>query len=487
MTLSYIPSDTNDEGIFKATASGVLPNGKAVIVNADGTVSVVAETPVSQAVGSPTVYESAYAYITAAAYDANAQKVVIAYRDNGNSDYGTAIVGTVSGTSISFGSPVVFESAGSGSISAAYDSNAQKVVIAYSDVGNSSYGTAIVGTVSGTSISFGSPVVFESATISATSATYDANAQKVVIAYRDNGNSFYGTAIVGTVSGTSISFGSATVFETGNTQYISAAYDSNAQKVVIAYKDLGNSGYGTAIVGTVSGTSISFGSPVVFESADSSHISAVYDANAQKIAVFYQDGGNSDYGTAVVGTVSGTSISFGSPVVFESAGTASISSAYDANAKKITVAYADVGNSSYGTLIAGTVSGTSISFGSPLVFENAQTEYVASAYDDNSQKVVVAYLDAGNSGYGTSVVFQNAYNSTTLTAENYIGMSTGGTYASGSTATVKIIGNTSNEQTSLTAGQSYFVQTNGTIGTTAASPSVFAGTAISATRLIVKT
>ena len=40
--------------------------------------------------------------------------------------------------------------------------------------------------------------------------------------------------------------------------------------------------------------------------------------------------------------------------------------------------------------------------------------------------------------------------------------------------------------TSLTAGQSYFVQTDGTLGTTAASPSVFAGTAVSATKLIVK-
>ena len=35
-----------------------------------------------------------------------------------------------------------------------------KVVIAYSDMDNSFYGTAIVGTVSGTSISFGTPVVF---------------------------------------------------------------------------------------------------------------------------------------------------------------------------------------------------------------------------------------------------------------------------------------------------------------------------------------
>ena len=74
-----------------------------------------------------------------------------------------------------------------------------------------------------------------------------------------------------------------------------------------------------------------------------------------------------------------------------------------------------------------------------------------------------------------------------LTAENYIGISTGGTYASGSNATIKIIGNTSNEQSSLTAGQAYYVQTDGTLGLTAADPSVVAGTAVSATKLLVKT
>jgi hypothetical protein len=41
-------------------------------------------------------------------------------------------------------------------------------------------------------------------------------------------------------------------------------------------------------------------------------------------------------------------------------------------------------------------------------------------------------------------------------------------------------------QTGLTAGQSYFVQTDGTLGLTAGSPSVFAGTAVAANRIIVK-
>ena len=145
----------------------------------------------------------------------------------------------------------MFASSFSFHLSATYDSTNQKVVIAYRDLGNSNYGTAVVGTVSGTSISFGTPVVFETATSDYNSATYDSTNQKVVIAYQDSGNSGYGTAIVGTVSGTSISFGTAVVFETASSTFISTTYDSTNQKIVTAYKDGGNSNYGTGIVSSI--------------------------------------------------------------------------------------------------------------------------------------------------------------------------------------------------------------------------------------------
>ena len=61
-----------------------------------------------------------------------------------------------------------------------------------------------------------------------------------------------------------------------------------------------------------------------------------------------------------------------------------------------------------------------------------------------------------------------------------------GQVADGGHALVDTQGAISDNQSGLTAGQSYFVQTDGTIGTTADSPSVFAGTAVSATKLIVK-
>ena len=476
----------NPSPIHTATASGTLANGDTVIVNSDGTVSAVSGSSTPEAIGTAAVFNAAASQpYDAIAYDANAQKVVIAYRDGGNSFHGTAVVGTVSGTSISFGTPVVFESADSRYMGIAYDANTQKVVIAYQDQGNSNYGTAIVGTVSGTSISFGTAGVFNSAATQFTAITYDPNAQKVVIAYHDDGNLSYGTAIVGTVSGTSISFGTAVVFESATTQEISLAYDSNAQKVVLAYQDVGNSFFGTAIVGTVSGTSISFGTPVVFDSATTYSIGIAYDSNAQKVVIAYRDGGNSNYGTAIVGTVSGTSISFGNGVVFNSGSTTEVSVVYHSAAQKVVIVYQDNSNSNYGTLNVGIVSGTSITFDGEVVFESAATDSFGATYDSNAEKVVIAYRDGGNSNYGTALVYQVAFSNTNLTAENYIGISDAA-YSDATTATIQLVGSVDDAQTGLTAGQKYYVQADGSLGLTAADPEVFAGTAVSATKLIVK-
>ena len=152
-------------------------------------------------------------------------------------------------------------------------------------------------------ITFGSESVFEEASTSNVSATFDSTNEKVVIAYRDGGNSYYGTAVVGTVSGTSISFGTPVVFESANSIYTSATYDANSQKVVIAYKDDGGDDYGETVVGTVSGTGISFTAPDIFESAVTNYISTTYDSTNKKIVIAYNDGGNSSYGTGIVGTV----------------------------------------------------------------------------------------------------------------------------------------------------------------------------------------
>ena len=446
--------------------------GKAVVYGNTG-------FPAPQ-LGSPEVFESATTYYTSATYDSSNQKVVISYRDNGNSNYGTAVVGTVSGTSISFGTPVVFSSSSIDYNSPIYDSANNKIVIAYRDTGNSSYGRAVVGEVSGTSISFGSPTTFRSSNSSYISAVYDSTNQKVVIAYQAGANSDRGTAVVGTVSGTSISFGGDTIFEYGAVNFISSTFDSSNGKVVIAYQDAGNSNYGTAVVGTVSGTSISFGSAVVFESADTAQTALTYDSANGKVVIVYRDRANSDYGTAIVGTVSGTSISFGSAVVYNPSSSYPMTVTYDSSDQKIVISYLEA--SSTGKVIVGTVSGTSISFGTPVAYPSGQPWEPSATFDSTNNKVVIAYRDGVNSQYGTAVTFSPRTISTNLTSENYIGISNGA-YSNGQTATIQIMGAVDDAQSSLTPGQKYYVQDDGTL---AESGSVFAGTAIAATKLIVR-
>ena len=429
--------------------------------------------------GTAVSFESGVTTLSHVAFDSSNNKVVIAYSDGADSDKGKAIVGTVSGTSISFGSIVVFEGGGTANIDCVFDSSNNKIVIVYSDAGDSGRSKGIVGTVSGTSISFGSPTQFNSGANYAydVAAAFDNSNNKVVVAYRDNGNSSYGTAAVGTVSGTSISFGTPVVYESANASQNAVVFDSSNNKVAIAFKDGGNSDHGTAIVGTVSGTSISFGSAVVFNAGETSQIVGAFDSSNNKVVLAYRDNGNSDQGTAIVGTVSGTSISFGSEVIFNAANTQGTSAVFDTNANKVLISYEDRGDSDIGKFIVGTVSGTSISFDTETAFSGSNAVFqTGAAFDSNANKVVIAYAnDTHSDDRGEAVVTNISTIATTR-----------GQVADGGHALVDTQGAISDNQIGLTPAQSYFVQNDGTLGTTAADPSVFAGTAVSATKLIVK-
>jgi len=421
--MNFIPPE--DEGRLRAAASGVLPNGRPIVVNADGTVSVID----SDSIGSKVVFDTSNldstALYTSAVFDSNSNKVVIAYRDAGNSNYGTAIVGTVSGTTISFGSAAVFESASTTFISAAFDSNSNKVVIGYNDNGNSQYGTAIVGTVSGTSISFGTPVVFSSVQSIGISTSFDSNSNKVVVFFNNQSND-NGIGIVGTVSGTNISFGSPTNFTTTNPLEMLSTFDSANNKLVIIYRSGGQSDHGYSVVGTVSGTNVSFGTPVRYSAiarASVPRVSIVFDSNANKVVISFR--GTSGYGNALVGTVSGTGISYGSPVVFHGSGVTWNSIIFDSSTNKVIIAF-DPDNTTKITFISGTVSGTSISFDSSTA--DASTSGVAFSprslvFDSNSNKPVLAFADGAASGKGTAVIY--SIGSANLTATNYVGMSGG--------------------------------------------------------------
>ena len=461
-----LPAGASAKQITATDSGSGIASKAPVVMSASGTVAAVGIQP--ESLGSAVVFETGLTTATGSAYDATNKKVVISYRDEGNSNYGTAVVGTVSGTSISFGTPVVFEAASVDHTEATFDSGTGKIVLAYQKV--SANGSAIVGTVSGTSISFGTAVQFDSDDSEVYGIAYDSSASKVVISYVDTGNTNRGTAVVGTVSGTSISFGTPVVFDNGNLVDADSGgivYDITNSKVVLAYRDASNqSHWGAVRVGTVSGTSISFGTKNYFSdytvySGDDS-IAMTYDSTNSKVIIIGGDGNQSNKGSAHVGTVSGTTISFGTKVAGFTAGVFQQGAAtFDSTNGKVLVIYQDNNNSSYGTYYVGTVSGTSISFGSPAVYESAITTNNTAVFDSDQGVSVFGYRDQGNSpGQGTAICQKNT--GTNLTAQAFVGVADSAISASAA-GSIIVQGGTVTGLSSLTTGSKYYVQTDGSI------------------------
>ena len=107
-------------------------------------------------------------------------------------------------------------------------------------------------------------------------------------------------------------------------------------------------------------------------------------------------------------------------------------------------------------------------------------------YDPVMDKTVVLYADSDNNHYGTAKVVE--FGKLNVTADNYIGMSKGGTNTNG-TATADIIESVSDQQSNLTAGSLHYIDPDGTLTTEAPDSgelNVKAGTALSTTELLVK-
>ena len=480
-----------ESGFSNFVASGNIGNGDTVIIKADGTVGVVTTSTEAQTSGTKVTFNSQATNLTqySATFDSTNNKVIIVWRENNN---GKAIVGDVnpSNNSITFGSEVTFVSyTNYYNYQMTYNSNTGKIVIAFTDYGNGDKGSAIVGNVSGNSITFGSEVTFNN-----NGSTYDIGLaslsnDKVVIAFRDFNNSSRGTAVVGTISGTSISFGSAAVFNSTYSSNMGVGYDSTNDKVVIAFRNESNtSNRGAAVVGTVSGTSISFGSVVNIDSSNSQGYkhNVVHDTNSGKTVVIFHDSNISNKGVAYVGTVSGTSISFGSAVIWNNGATNDPSAVFDSNSNQILIAFQDDSDSDEPTTaIAGTVSGNTINFGSKLKLDTTDGVQTAIAFDSNSNRAVIAYKDSDNSNIGVAIVYKQPIVSTNVTTENYIGIAAEA-IADGATGKINIAGGVNSGQTGLTTARIQYIQKNGSLGTSADDPSVVAGTSISSTQIIVK-
>jgi hypothetical protein len=252
-------------------------------------------------------------------YDPVNKAFVYVYKDSNDTNKGKAVVLTPNSTftTVSVGTPVTFDASvidkpmithiGSG-----------KFCIVYQDEGNNDYATSIIGTVSGSTVSLGSPVVLHTSPAGIRNDAFGLTSNgsdTVVFGYMD-GNSGYGYVKAATVSGTVPTWGSAIAFETsGTVRWIALAYSTTAGNYALVY-NTNTSGDGFGRVLTVSGTSVSAGSRTTFETGAAYGMSIAYDPTANAFSVLYGDGNSA--GAYVVKATMGSTLTYSSRVLFQS-------------------------------------------------------------------------------------------------------------------------------------------------------------------------
>ena len=490
-------ADPTGGGSADFVATGAISNGNVVTLKSDGTVGVVASTdsvlnPV--ALGTPATFASVDVRTIASSYDPDTGKIVIGWRSDAD-NYPYAIVGTVSGTNITFGSAVQIQSVNSGKyMKIVYDTTNDKHVFVFAEniSGQQEHGQAVVGTVSGTSISFGSVVDFEDSSsplVTYIDAVYDSVNGKVVIVWNNSVVTNRGlNAIVGTVSGTSISFGSRAIANAASGTSVWCGYDANAGKVLLGYRlDSGGPPH-PSYVGSVSGTSITFGSVVNYTSQNPSGTTTVYDSNAQKILIVYRVGGGGNENTiSRVATISGTSVSYGNEVTVNaqsSNGDENFGLAFSTITNTVLISFRDNNDSNKVKLIRGTISGTTLGSLQAEVSTNIPMASLISShglvYDTANKKFVLAVADDDNGDNGKAIVISDV--TTTTDADNYIGIAEAA-ISNSATGTITIEGGINESQSSLSIGTNYFVADNGSLTTSNTGRRL--GKAISTTKILL--
>ena len=478
-----VSADNLGEHTITAVASGALANGDVVSLNSDGTVTASGDLLSASAVGSEVTItgwgDRNYIWL-------DDDTFVFAYSATDTSVTGnlSLVVGTVSGTSITLGTPyVVSTNAGSDDPRMVKVGGSGKFVLHYES--QSSFFTATHFSVSGTTITYDHAVSMNT-DIWYSSMVYDPDQNAVVLVGRDSQNSFYVTAKPITISGTTLTQGTSAVIDTVSTTDVASVYDTVNNKHIIFYRDALASDI-KAVVGTLSSGTITFGTTTQVHSSIIFNLTATIDGSGKP--VYAASASNVLY--SAVGTVSGTSISFGTQFT-QSLGTSTSlrSLNYSSLSEKLVILYEEVADDQ---IISreGEVSGTDVSF-------DSSTNYTVSTYDQaglptissgggtlelsGTNKYLLVTADTTAPRQYTPFIYKKSY--TENNAANYIGVADAA-YSDGATATIQILGSIDDAQTGLTTGSTYFVADDGSLSTTNNGRKI--GRAISATEILIDT
>jgi len=345
--------------------------------------------------GEDEIFESVCPYeLNIAALDETHFAVV--YQDTS----GKVCIGTVSGTTITFGSVYTFHALGT-----AYPDITvlDSTHIAISFQGDTTNGGVIIGTVSNDDeIAFGSEVTFN-ATAPSYCAIAATDSTHFTIAYQDaGGGDGYGHTRSAVVSGgDTITLGDEDTFNAATTTQINIdALDSS--HVAISYKDDGNTNKATSIVGVLANDDeMTFGSEVVFDNSAPSHVKVVALDSTHFITSF-KDSGDGYLNSCAAVVTSGDTITYGSQYTIDT-DDCYYGAAVKLNSTQFISTYWSNTSSSSLSKIGTIASDDEISFGSDYEFL-AGAAYFAAVTALSTTKIVDAYGDGNNSNYGTALI-----------------------------------------------------------------------------------
>ena len=312
----------------------------------------------------------------------------------GPNSHGYCVIGSVSGSEISYGSLYEFTNDPYSTSLAMLDST--HFVVVYADWDNNEYGTAIIGTISGSSISYGSPYVFNSGNTALDALVTSLDSTHFVVAYANVANNEKGTAVLGTVSGSTISYGSPVIFRDsdsdGSSNYISIT-SLDSSHFVVSYKVKSTSKI-LARLGSVSGSTITFSASheTPDQNCDGPTISSL---DSTHFVIAYR---SSNVNKAILGSVSGTDLNdFGSSVVFDESSTYSYFPITSLDQYHFIISF---GGDNCSTSVIGSVINSSLNFRGTTSFDSQNIYDLSNTALDDSNFVLMYRASSGVGGYG---------------------------------------------------------------------------------------
>lgn len=318
-------------------------------------------------------------------------KIIVAYID-ANTQFLYCVVGDIVGSTITFGDPVAILLAVVGDVDIAYDSVNQKVVVVYSNSVLGYTGKAVVGTIDGYNVTFSNPIdISYGENITRVSLTFHEAEGKFLVCYTRSANN--GCARVGSISGSTISFGQFVNFSSQVSAYVNSVYNSVDQNVIIVYRNLSDPVRCNANIATISGDTVSLGGEVLISITNGISLYIAHIPESNSVVVTYRDADNANRGTVVAGTVSGNAIAFGTPIVLEQSEIYKAPVVYDTKNDRVVICYknsvSSVGNANFYT-----IEGDSLEFTGNIEYSLDAPSHSDSFYDLTSDKIVTSYHNA---------------------------------------------------------------------------------------------